>query len=652
MFKNALISLFVLTTAPVFSQNLVFQQIIANRPFDAKLTTLSETEKKEAGVLVKNVIFIEYAFDSTGALGCYQGDLKRVRVNDAKGVETYNKIVLPVLSSNDLIYLKARTISANGVVKEIGKEAVKDIEERGRSFKILAVEGLEVGGELEYIASYRRNASLFGSEILQTELPVQSAKLFIVSPEYLQFEAKVYNAKSDSKIDTTAGIRILTVEVKDIQPVNSEKYSNTRANLVRADYKLSYNTSRGGERLYTWQEAASTFYNYLSNGQKESEKDIKAFIIKQKIKGITPDATIRNTENYIKTSIAVNEDVEPEAAAAVLKKKFGSKASIMRLYSAILTATNIPFEIVIGNSRAKLKFDKDFDCWSSLDDYLLYFPATKKYLDPVAPEYRYGLIEQSFEGNNALFIKTFKENNETKATGEVRFIPFSGTDQNHDDLAVDMTFSPTLDQIQGRVTRNMAGQMAAQVRPYYYLIKSEDDRKKITTEFMKGTLKQDATYQNVVIKNTNISTEEGTKPFIISADVVLKSVIERAGKKFLFKVGELIGPQVEMYNERPRQYEIDMGNSHSYHRLLKIKIPAGYKISGGLDGLNFKITDGQTTPDMGFVASYKLENDVLTVTIDEFYKKTQLPVEIYPVFQKVINAAADFNKVTLVLEKI
>lgn len=652
MFRYALIALISLFSVKSFSQNLVFQQIVADRPFDSKLTTLSDSEKKEAGVLVKNVVFIEYAFDSTGTLGCYQGDLKRVHVNDAKGVETYNKIVLPVLSANDLIYLKARTISATGVVKEVGKEAVKDIEERGRSFKILAVEGLEAGGELEYIATYRRNSSLFGSEILQTELPVQTAKLFIVSPDYLQFEAKVYNAKSETKTDTTSGIRILTLEIDDIQPITEEKYANLRANLVRVDYKLSYNLSRGEGRLYTWQEAASTFYNYLTTGQKESAKDIQDFVLKQKIKGATTDATVRNIENYIKTNIAVNEDIEPESASEVLKKKYGSKAGIMRLYTAILTATNTPYEIVIGNSRSIIKFDKDFDCWSSLDEYSLYFPTTKKFLDPISPLLRYGMLDQFMEGNYALFIKNVKEFKDNPVIGEVRFIPFSTINQNHDDLNVDMAFSPTLDQIQGRVTRDMAGQMAAQVRPFYYLVKSEDDRKKITTEFMKGTLKPDATYQNVSIKNTNITTDEATKPFIISADVVLKSVIERAGKKFLFKIGELIGPQVEMYNERPRQFEIDMGNSHSYHRSLKIKIPAGYKISGGLDGLNFKITDGQATPDMAFVSNYKLENDLLTVTIDEYYKKTQLPVEAYPVFQKVINAAADFNKVTLVIEKI
>ncbi len=650
--KSFLISAIFFYSCLGHAQNLVFRQIIDQQPFNPKLTELTEVEKKEAGVIIKNVIFIEYAFDTLGNLGCFQGDVKRVRVNDAKGVETYNKIVLPVLSTKDLLYLKARTISAAGVVKEIGMEAVKDIEERGRSFKILAVEGLEAGGELEYIASYRRNSSLFGSEIFQTDFSTQSAKLFIVSPDYLQFEAKAYNATAITQTDTTGGVRIMNIQFKNIKPYSEEKYANLRANLVRVDYKLSYNLSRSDKRLYTFQEAAESFYRYLTDGQKESTKDILGFVMKEKLKGISSDASIRNIENYIKTNIGLNEDVEPEIAAEVLKKKFGSKVSIMRLYASLLSALNIPYEIVIGNSRAIVKFDKDFDAWSSLDEYLLYFPTSQKYLDPFSPVYRYGLIEQTMEGNHALFIKTKKEGKENVPVGDVRFIPFTTTPQNHDDLEVDMGFSAAFDQIQGRVTRNMAGQMAAPVRPYYHLVKSEEDRKSITNEFMKGTLKPDATYKNVQIKNINITTDEVTKPFIISADVVLKSVIERAGKKFLFKIGELIGPQVEMYNERPREYEIDMGNSHSYHRLLKIKLPEGYKIVGGLDGLNFKITDGSITPYMGFVSGYKLENNILTVTIDEFYKKTMLPVEVYPVFQKVINAAADFNKVTLILEKI
>jgi hypothetical protein len=640
------------TSFAASAQQYILQQLTNRQPFNTQISSMTDTEKKESGVMLQNKIFIEYDFDSTGRLACFEAVVKRVHINDNKAVELFNKITLPVPNPTDLLYLKARSISATGVVKEVGMESVKDIDEQGRTFKILAVEGLEVGGELEYVAIYRKNSAVFGSEILQSEVPIRQTDFRIIAPSYLQFEAKIYNNPATAQIDTAAGIRILSVQIDTILPLIEEKYANLRANLVRADYKLSYNISRGEQRLYTWQEAAETFYDYLTNGEEDSRKAIGAFIGKQKIKGLPPEAAIRATENYVKTNIAVKENAETETAATVLKNQYASEAGVVRFYASVLMALKIPFEIVVGNDRTKVAIDKSFECWSGLDKYLLYFPQTKKYLDPTNVFCRYGLIDQNLEGNNALFIKSKKMSNGlNEVLGDVRFIPFSTPATNHDDMTATMTFSPTFDQIQGKIERNMAGQMAT-LRLYYYMTKAEEDRKKMTDFFLKQILKPDAIYSNVTFKNMNVTTTEGDKPFIIGSDVVLKSIIERAGKKYLFKIGELIGPQVEMYNEGPRQYPIDMGNAHSYHRVLKIKIPVGYKISGGLETIARSITDGQAKPQMGFVSSYKLEKDVLTVTADEFYQQTQLPVSVYDNFQKVINAAADFNKVTLVIEKL
>ena len=369
------------------------------------------------------------------------------------------------------------------------------------------------------------------------------------------------------------------------------------------------------------------------------------------MRGLPPEAAIKQLENYVKTNIALKEDAEPEAAADVLNKKYGSKAGLVRLYVAALEALKVPYELVVGCNRNDAVFDKDFDSWSFLDEYLLYFPQTKKYLDPANQMYRYGMIDQYSEGNYALFIDTRQRGKLREPMASVRYIPFSRVTDNHDDMTADMAFSPTMNQIEGKVTRTMMGQTAAQIRPIYHFVKAEQERKALNVEVVKSTLKPDAVFTNIQIKNTNLNSEEVNKPFVISTDVSLKSVIERAGKKYLFKVGELIGPQVEMYNERPRQSNIDMGNAHSYARILRIKVPEGYKISG-LDGIKRNITDGKQVPQMGFVSDYKLENNLLTVNINEFYRQAQLPMTDYAVFQKVINAAADFNKVTLVLEKL
>ena len=43
-------------------------------------------------------------------------------------------------------------------------------------------------------------------------------------------------------------------------------------------------------------------------------------------------------------------------------------------------------------------------------------------------------------------------------------------------------------------------------------------------------------------------------------------MVERAGSKILVKVGELIGPQSEMYQEKPRQFPVQLPFPHTLER--------------------------------------------------------------------------------------
>jgi hypothetical protein len=54
---------------------------------------------------------------------------------------------------------------------------------------------------------------------------------------------------------------------------------------------------------------------------------------------------------------------------------------------------------------------------------------------------------------------------------------------------------------------------------------------------------------------------------------------------------------------------------------------------------------------MGFNSSYQAEGNIVKINILEEYRRTNYPLSQFEDFKKVINAAADFNKVTLVLEK-
>jgi hypothetical protein len=54
---------------------------------------------------------------------------------------------------------------------------------------------------------------------------------------------------------------------------------------------------------------------------------------------------------------------------------------------------------------------------------------------------------------------------------------------------------------------------------------------------------------------------------------------------------------------------------------------------------------------MGFVTNYTQKGNEIEIIIEETYLHTKYPIEQFPIFQKVINASADFNKVVLVLSK-
>jgi hypothetical protein len=53
---------------------------------------------------------------------------------------------------------------------------------------------------------------------------------------------------------------------------------------------------------------------------------------------------------------------------------------------------------------------------------------------------------------------------------------------------------------------------------------------------------------------------------------------------------------------------------------------------------------------INFKSDYTLEDNLVTVIIDEYYKKNTFPPSEYENYRKVINAAADFNKLILFIE--
>ncbi len=88
----------------------------------------------------------------------------------------------------------------------------------------------------------------------------------------------------------------------------------------------------------------------------------------------------------------------------------------------------------------------------------------------------------------------------------------------------------------------------------------------------------------------------------------------------------------------------------SYVRTIKVNIPEGYQISN-LDDIkidNSYIRKGKKA--LSFLSDYELKDNVLTIVANEYYRMNIVAASEYEEYRKVINTAADFNKITLILE--
>ncbi|CAN5499456.1 hypothetical protein BH11BAC2_BH11BAC2_24610 [soil metagenome] len=610
---------------------------------------LSAGEKKESSVVITDKRVTEYIFNKKEELEVYYTRHRFIHINEQGAVEDYNRIYLPVSDPADLVVLKARSISKSGKVTEMFKGDMKKITEDGSDYLILAVEGLEKDAELEYFYTIKINPKLFLTERLQSNTYTRHVELSIISPQNLVFEAKAYNLPV-LQTDTVLGEKRYLNIVKDsIAPLESEKYSSYQANLLRIEIKLIKNLNRDNTRLYTWADAGRRFYQISHEQEKSAKKDIEKLASKLKLKGKLHEEQIKIVENFIKTTINIKSTGEEETIGLMLKRNYGSEQNVLSLCILMFEYLEIPNELVLTANRFDAAFDPDFDTWNYLDKYLIYFPESKKYMDPVSYFYRYGMVPYLYTGTKGLFIKKVTIGDVSNGVVSVKNIESIDPAANYDNMSVDVSFPATLDNVIMHYKREMGGYADNGIRASCFYA-SEEDRDKIAKEFIESSFK-DVKIENTKVSNFNLTNNEYELPFIIESDLSVNTLLENASTNVLFSIGDVIGPQEEMYQEKKRQSDIDVTYCHSYKREINVEIPQGYSVKG-LEKLNidYTYTDGEK-PLMGFVSTYKQVGNKISITINEYYLALKLPPSKIDDYKKVVNAAADFNKIKLVFVK-
>ncbi|GAB4091652.1 DUF3857 domain-containing protein [Flaviaesturariibacter terrae] len=617
------------------------------------LHTVSGTNADEAAVFLNDDRLIEYSIEKDG-LYIYKTVHRLVHVNTDKGIESFNKVYLPFDEGIQMIDVKARTILPNGRIITLDEKNIKDIKEDDRSYKIFALDGLAKGCEVEYYYTLKKYPSFFGREFLGYHIPVAASHFELVVPSGLKFDTRSYNGLPDVKDTVIGEKRYLTLDASNLKPMPDERYSMTDAHQQRVEFKLSYNLNKNkDERLFSWDELARKGNEIYSTASDKEVRKIRDLV---QDAGVTASQSVQEKvvklESFLKKNFNISENIDSDDAddlLKVIKGKNASEKAICKIFCIALAEAGVEYEIVLTGNRSNYVLDKKFENWNNARYLLLYFPALKKYVAPSETDYRFPFVPPTWAGAAGLFIVRTKLGNMVSAYAEMRNVALEDVQRSYSNIDVQAELDRNMDSLQIDIRQTYGGYMASNYRtPFVYF--PADEHYKVVKQLVSSA-SQSEQIKSWEVKNKEFDQADPYTPFILQAKVNSSELVERAGSKIIIKVGMLIGEQAELYEEKERVTDVELAYPHSFRRVIDLKIPAGYTIQNLKDlALSQSHTEGGKV-QFDFVSTYKLENGVLHIEVNERYLGYFYPKNIFDVFKKVINAAADFNKVVLVLEK-
>lgn len=654
----------IFTVFILFSSSLLAFDKLEHVDYDwnenPELSNIKSNDTNVAFVYLKNYQSIEFIDTDEGFKEFVLIHNKAKLLTD-RGIESFNKVYLPVYNEDKFLIEKARVINSNGEVINLKKSDIKEgvDEDSQRKYRYFAFDGIDINSEIEYIYMYKRNPELTGQlKDIQRNYKVNNYLFEVICPDRLIFDFKTYNTSLDFKFDSTLleneEKNRWFLEIDSVQGLPRQRSSAYSAELMFFGYKLSKNYYNNSSDLFSYGGLSKLIYSNLY--ETHSKKDIK--FIKKLSKKIDFDNKtsefdkIRVIEEFVKSHARIidgnfNSDV---TLSDLWEAKILNEQYAMRVLLKLFEQYEINCQPVLTTNRFNYKFDGDFELWSFADKYVLYFPEINEFTTPENFD-RLGQMNYQLFYNKGLFIKVVDLAGEKFGVGNVDFIPKNDYKKSGDTLVVNLDLEgQSFVDVNFDVYHSISGYKAEYIQPYFHEINDEDDAQELK-ESLINFLDSDGKVENLEVENLSIK-DYGLKPVRSTGKLISNKFFEKARDNYLFKVGELIGPQAEMYSDTERKLPIEEYFTRHYDRTITFTIPEGYSVSK-LEGLNiheyYDNDDGKRI--MEFKSVYERNGDEVTVHISEYYTEIYYSLDLYKDYQRVINAAADFNKVVVVFEK-
>jgi hypothetical protein len=386
---------------------------------------------------------------------------------------------------------------------------------------------------------------------------------------------------------------------------------------------------------------------------KKIEKGIKTGITLYQVVDYDQRKEVLATRDFRSMSTYSSDYDDKKAVLdSIISKKATTPSGYVKLFAACLTQAGIRHQLGTTGERNEYAFEKDFENWEAMDQYVFYFPNQKRFLAPTSAYLRYPVIPEEVAGNKGVFCAIGPNGIASGELYNFRTITPLSASETQSNITAGVTFTKDMDA-QVNIAYAYTGYNSTDLRTR--LAFTRPDKMKELVQNMLPFLDKPENLRKYTISNDNFNSYYQNKPLEIYASLNTSALTERAGKNYLFKVGELIGEQEELYGENERTMPVDLYHPHSMNRTITINIPKGYKVlNPEALQMSADYVDGDLEPLISFNSDYKIvkdkvKGDKLIINVNENYKKLHFNTYEYERYRKVVNTAADFNKVSLLI---
>ena len=591
------------------------------------------------GIFEKTIVeFISGKFSNT--IIKYETHHYQIKVLNDKDISRHSNIIIPMNEVINLVDIKVRIVNENGELSEFDSKTISKLDdfESSANFKTFHLAGVKNNSTIEVLYTLEKQYNIHGNKILQKSYSIKKSE-FLLIPGPTEGIIKTYGVDSKVKDTLIRTYPIKTIEIDDIPSIIDEEYATAIANRQRLSFQCPLPDDNMNQEDY-WENIVSNI-NPVMFPKNIHPKIFKTSseLIQKNEKNVYNIAN--KIDDYIKNhfTISENNNASLNNIDYILTNKTSNDFSIIQVYTQLLTAAGVNYEIVITANRYYNRFDSEFFDPNMLREFLIYFPEEKKYIAPNRLEYRIGEAPFDLLGNYGIYIDRLLN---------FYFSEIIQSDKSYSRIKRNITldFERKFKKVIIDEYQEYSGHWATNNRS---MLNFSDEKGLAAFEdYLTATGIANKKVLNYDIINGELFQKNYNTPFIVNSKISTESLTTKIENEYVVKIGNVIGMQSQLYEEIDRFHPIEITYPNQYDYRIVVKIPKGYIIEG-LEGLIF---NKNYISLMGnkickFESNYEINDNELVISIQEFYKNLRYQKNRYNEFRDVINSASDFHNTSI-----